>query len=302
MGQDAIQHHFHVAPGVWRYYPRALFARRVALLPAGVTVPRLEADVDAVEIRRGHLQRYREVCGFAANGRLPVTYPHVLAMSLHLALMTHPRFVVRLLGLIHIANFIEQFRPLREDARLRMHCWVEGCRDGDRGQEFELMTEFHDRDGLAWRERCTLLARRAGGSAQATRAARAMLRHEKPQPDDTVRVAPFHADRRAGRRYGRVSGDLNPIHLADAGARLFGFDRAVAHGMWSMARSLAALDAGTWDVPAAVDVQFKLPLFLPSGVQLHHWRQGDRTLFVLKDAAGARPHLAGSVSRPATAG
>jgi acyl dehydratase len=128
-----------------------------------------------------------------------------------------------------------------------------------------------------------------------------MLRHEAPQPHDSVRVAPFHADRRVGRRYGRVSGDLNPIHLADTGARLFGFDRAVAHGMWSMARSLAALDADTWDVPAAVDVQFKLPLFLPSGVQLHHWRQGDRTVFVLKDAAGARPHLAGSVSRPAPA-
>ncbi|MBP6515073.1 MAG: hypothetical protein KA224_07810, partial [Steroidobacteraceae bacterium] len=80
-----------------------------------------------------------------------------------------------------------------------------------------------------------------------------------------------------------------------------GFDRAVAHGMWSMARSLAALDASVWDSPACVDVQFKLPLFLPSRVELHHWRRDDRTLFVLKDNSGGRPHLAGSVSPPGRA-
>ncbi len=299
--KSAVHYQFASAPSVWRYYPQALFARRAPLLPDGVTVPRLEAEVASLAVDARHVGRYREVCGFAQDGRLPVTYPHVLAMSMHLALMTHELFVVRLMGLIHIANQIEQFRPLPQDGRYRLACHVEGHRDGDRGQEFDIITELHDSAGLAWRENCTLLARRAGKSAQATRAARAMLKYDKPGPDDTVQVAPFEAGRAAGRRYGRVSGDLNPIHLADAGARAFGFDRAVAHGMWSMARSLAALDASVWDSPACVDVQFKLPLFLPSRVELHHWRRDDRTLFVLKDNSGGRPHLAGSVSPPGQA-
>lgn len=294
----AVHFQFASAPSVWRYYPQALFARRAPLLPDGVTVPRLEAEVASLTVVPSHVARYRAVCGFAADGQLPVTYPHVLAMSMHLALMTHERFIVRLMGLIHIANEIVQFRPLPENGRYRLACHVEGHRDGDRGQEFDIITELHDADGLAWRENCTLLARRAGKSAQATRAARAMLKYDKPGADDTVRIAPFEAGRAAGRRYGRVSGDLNPIHLADAGARAFGFDRAVAHGMWSMARSLAVLDASVWQRPARVDVQFKLPLFLPTRVELHHWCREDRTLFVLKDEAGGRPHLAGSVSPP----
>ena len=45
-----------------------------------------------------------------------------------------------------------------------------------------------------------------------------------------------------GRRYGAVSGDRNPIHLYPLTARLFGFRRAIAHGMWTKARCLAALE------------------------------------------------------------
>ena len=66
-----------------------------------------------------------------------------------------------------------------------------------------------------------------------------------------------------GRRYGWLSGDLNPIHLGDRGARLFGFERAVAHGMWSMARSFAALGPVALAPPVQARVEFKFPLFMP---------------------------------------
>ena len=46
-----------------------------------------------------------------------------------------------------------------------------------------------------------------------------------------------------GRRYAGVSGDPNPIHMYAVTARLFGFKSAIAHGMWSYARVLAALGA-----------------------------------------------------------
>jgi len=44
-----------------------------------------------------------------------------------------------------------------------------------------------------------------------------------------------------GRRYSRVGGDINPIHLFDVTAKLFGFDRAIIHGMWTLARCVAEL-------------------------------------------------------------
>lgn len=298
MGRPAaVSYRFQRLPSTFRFYPRAVLGRRAALVPEGGTVPRLEGLVEAVRARPGHLARYRKVCGFEDDGALPITYPHVLAMPLHVALLTHPKFVVRLMGLIHIGNEIDQSRPLPASGTYRIRTWIEGYRDGDRGHEFDLYTECDDAAGIAWHEKSTLLARRAAGGGQAARSARQTLRYEKPADTDTPGVEAVTASRSVGRRYGWLSGDLNPIHLGDLGARLFGFERAVAHGMWSMARSLAALGPGPLVPPVRVHVEFKLPLFLPSAARLEHWPRDGRHVFVLKDAEGQRPHLAGS-TRP----
>ncbi len=297
MGRAAVDYRFERLPSVFRYYPRAVFARRAALVPEGKTVPRLQGSAEIVRARSSHLNRYRRVCGFSGEGTLPITYPHVLAMGLHVALLTHPQFVVRLMGLIHVANEISQVRPLPEDGSYRARAWVEGFRNSDRGHEFELFTEFDDRQGTAWHEKSTLLARRAASGGQAARSGRQTLRYEKPTDADTPVTVEIAASRSIGRRYGWLAGDLNPIHLGDRGARLFGFPSAVAHGMWSMARSLAALGPGPLTPPVRIHVEFKLPLFLPSTARLEHWPHDGRHVFVLKDGEGQRPHLAGS-TRP----
>jgi acyl dehydratase len=297
MNRAAVDYRFQRLPSAFRYYPRAVFAKRAVLVPEGRTVPRLQGSAESVHARHNHLARYRKVCGFGDDGNLPITYPHVLAGPLHTALLTHPRFVVRLMGLIHVANEIHQIRPLPEGGTYRARVWVEGYRDGDRGHEFDLFTEFEDREGTAWHEKATLLARRSADGGQAARSARQILRYEKPPEGDSSPTVAINATRSIGRRYGWLSRDLNPIHLGDWGARLFGFDTAVAHGMWSMARSLAALGAETLIPPVRIHVDFKLPLFLPSIARLEHWPRDGRRVFVLKDSEGQRPHLAGS-ARP----
>lgn len=297
MGRAAVDYRFKRLPSVFRYYPRAVFGRRSALVPEGRAVPRLQGSAEIVRARPGHLARYRSVCGFPDTGSLPITYPHVLAMGLHVALLTHPRFVVRLMGLIHVANEINQLRPLPAEETYRARAWIEGHRDTDRGHEFELYTEFEDRQGTAWHEKSTLLARRAATGGQAARSGRQVLRYEKATAIDSPMAVEIEASRSVGRRYGWLSGDLNPIHLGDRGARLFGFPASVAHGMWSMARSLAALGTGPLTPPVRIHVEFKLPLFLPSKARLEHWPRDGRHVFVLKDGEGQRPHLAGS-TRP----
>jgi len=293
----AVRLTFARPPSVLRFYPSAVFARRVPQVPEGQTVPRLEGVIESVVVSRRHLDRYREICGFARDDTLPIAYPHVLAMPLHLGLMTHPAFPVRLMGLVHVANEIEWRRPLSPGAVYGIACWVEGHRDTDRGQEFDLFTELRDSDEAVWSERCTLLARRPRGAAGAARAARASLRVPRAPDGAEISEERFEAPRSIGRRYGMVSGDLNPIHGSDFSARRFGFERAVAHGMWSMARSLACLGPGLTREPCRVEVEFKLPLFLPSDVRLEHWREEGGRTFVLRQGDGNRPHLAGSATR-----
>ncbi|MEU6349804.1 MaoC/PaaZ C-terminal domain-containing protein [Streptomyces sp. NPDC047072] len=89
-----------------------------------------------------------------------------------------------------------------------------------------------------------------------------------------------------GRRYAAASGDRNPIHLYPLTARLFGFPRAIAHGMWTVARCLAA--HGTPEA-ALVRAEFKAPVLLPGTVTY----AADAERFEL--CGGDRVHVTGGV-------
>ena len=99
-----------------------------------------------------------------------------------------------------------------------------------------------------------------------------------------------------GRRYATVSGDFNPIHLTAASAKLFGFRQAIAHGLWTKARALAAMLPRQPIGQAEVTVEFKTPLYLPGRASLWATRQVKGTfphnaIFEVRNAKGDKPHL-----------
>lgn len=292
---DSVSMHFASAPSVWRQYPKALLARRPALVPDGRVVPLIEARLEGLQVDGGHLAEYRRVCGFAADERLPLTYPHVLAMPLHMAMLTSHAFPVKLLGLVHVRNAIRSRARISQDDILDLHCHLSGHRETDRGQEFDLVTECAVGDAAVWSETSTFLARRRKPrEAEPARAAAAPVADEQP---GAVKTASWHADANIGRRYAAVSGDINPIHIADLTAKLFGFDQAIAHGMWSLARTVAELDAGGGSDAVAIEAGFKLPILLPAWVNLHSWEIRSGRAFALRDAQGEKPHVTGTFSR-----
>jgi acyl dehydratase len=98
-----------------------------------------------------------------------------------------------------------------------------------------------------------------------------------------------------GTDYAEVSGDHNPIHTSRLGARLLGFPTPIAHGMWSKARCLAALE-GRLPQAYAVDVAFKLPVPLPSTLAFTATQAGSEDWrFGLHGAKSGKPHLSGDV-------
>lgn len=98
-----------------------------------------------------------------------------------------------------------------------------------------------------------------------------------------------------GRRYGSVSGDLNPIHIHSLTARLFGFPSAIAHGMWTKARSLAALEPQLPDA-FAVEVAFRKPILLPASVEFAEAASEAGVQFGVRDARKRSRHLDGTVT------
>src|SRR5439155_3226920 len=118
-----------------------------------------------------------------------------------------------------------------------------------------------------WSSRSTYL-RRGGGSGEKSDA---KPKSSAPPADGAVSLVKVPDD--IGRRYGAVSGDRNPIHMHALTARAFGFPKAIAHGMWLKARTLAALEGRLPDGYVA-DVAFKTPVFLPSTIAISATQSG----------------------------
>jgi acyl dehydratase len=261
---------------------KALYARIAlgALRRRPDALPERELTRAGVEVDRDHLAAYDRVCGFRLRDDLPATYPHVLAFPLATELMAGGDFPFSPLGLVHIGNRIEQARPLRADERLDLRVRAEGLAPHERGTQFEVIAEAAADGEVMWRDRSTYLHREGGGGRSGGDRA-------EPPPASAV----WHVPGDVGRRYARVSGDANPIHLHRLPAKALGQPGAIAHGMWTKARCLAALE-GELPGALAVEVRFKRPLRIP-GRAAFSYRHGE---FAVHDPRTGAPHLTGRVA------
>jgi acyl dehydratase len=286
--------HFTSAPAIAPAYLKILLARKPAF--ATGKVPRIEAVLERFAVDRRHLARYRKVCGDRDSAQLPITYPHVMATPVHLAMIACEAFPVSLLGVVHTRNRIVQHRPLHVDDAGQIRAWLEGHRETVRGQELDLQTEVCIGGEAVWSETSTFLARQRDRS-RSPRKREADLPHLQVPPRQDVTTSTFVVAPGVGRQYARVSGDFNPIHIADVAARFFGFKRAIAHGMWSLARCAAEIGGPAFSRPCTLDVAFKRPIAFCARIVLESWMADQRVGFSLRDSQADRGHLLGSVVR-----
>jgi hypothetical protein len=285
---------FEALPSAWSLYPRVLMSRKPARLIEGSDVPRIEAVARQCRTDPRHLARFRRITGDQDAPSLPLAYPHVLASRLHLAVLAAAAFPVRLMGLIHVRNLIVQRRPLEVGESFEIRCGVDGHRDTERGQEIDLESVVIHDGLMVWHETSTFLVR--GPSRRAVALALARDRGAPPspvRPFGSDKTASFRAEVGLGRRYARVSGDWNLIHLSDATAKLFGFRRAIAHGMWSLARCAAEIGANASAGQAELDVRFRAAILLPTSLTLHTSESAGGCEFALQAAQSERPLLSG---------
>jgi hypothetical protein len=284
---------FARAPSIWSMYPKVMVSRKPSLVPEGGEVPRIESRLSKVVIDRKHLAQYSDVCGAAAGATLPIAYPHVLATPLHLAMLGAEAFPVKLFGLVHVQNRIAMRQPLSAEEPAEIRAWVEGHRETERGQEFDLHTDYVVAGEALWEETCTFLARRKPppGAAKSS-----ISRSGDGAPDGAaLKTSSFRAPAGLGRRYGFISGDVNPIHMSDLTARAFGFPRAIAHGMWSLGRLASDFEPEQFNGGCELSVTFKLPIFMPAWLMLQRWPIENGTGFALRDGQGEKPHVVGTL-------
>jgi acyl dehydratase len=283
------------SPSILPLYARAAapMIPGASLLPfvpgGGGEIPELDLTLESVVADPGDVAAYAKVCGFALRDSLPVTYPHMLAFPLHMAVMADGGFPFGAVGLVHVENRIEQQRRIGIDEELTIRVRPTKLAPHSKGQTFSLLTEVSAGGEKVWESASTML-RRGKGEEKA--------KSDKgfaPLPADTPAGAEWKLGGDLGRRYAAVSGDRNPIHMHSLTAKPLGFPGAIAHGMWTKARCLGALDSRLPDA-FAVDVRFRKPIVLPARVEFASATEGDEIAFAVRDAKRQTLHLDGRVT------
>jgi hypothetical protein len=256
--------------------------------PSGSALPDTTVVLRDVAVDREHLARYDAVGGYRLADRLPPTYPHILAFPLAVHLMSSVDFPLPLAGVVHIANRIEVLGPIDAGARLDLSVRAANLRAHERGRQVDIVALARVDGTEVWRGTSTYLHREKASGPRTPPNER--IRAHRPAATAVWRIG-----REVGPRYAAVSGDHNPIHTSRLAARVFGFPRTIAHGMWSKARCLSALEGRLPD-RYTVDVAFKLPVLLPSTVDFAAVPDGDGWVVSLYEHGSDRPHLIGTVS------
>jgi acyl dehydratase len=251
---------------------------------ADITRERTGAVINAAQVAA-----YAEVCGFEPKDDAPLTYPHMLAFPLHMEIMTSREFPYPAIGTVHLRNTIHQLRPVHPGESLDIAVSATNLRSHPKGKVFDMVAGASIDGETVWESTSTYL--RLGRSE----AAAAVLDSE---PFEVVagNGITWRLAGNLGRRYGAVSGDMNPIHLFPLTAKALGFKRQITHGMWTTARCVAAIANRLGD-EATVEVEFKKPIFLPGivafGSRVVDGAGGKGIDFSVTNPKSGAPHLVG---------
>ena len=236
-----------------------------------------------VPVDPAHVAAYSKVCEFPRKDTLPLPYLHMLAFPLHMTMLTDASFPFAALGMVHLENTITQHRPSTADERYDVSVTAANLRGHAKGKVFDMLTEIAIDGETVWEEVSTYLRRGQGDES-----APAGL----DIPAVTEGGVEWRLPAELGRKYGGVSGDRNPIHLYSVTAKAFGFPRQIAHGMWSKARCIAAVENRLPDA-VTVEVAFKTPVFLPGTVRFSSAHAESGLGFSLANPKSGAPHLTG---------
>jgi acyl dehydratase len=277
-------------------------------------------EVRTATVSRDLVTAYAAVCGFPVKDTAPATFPHILAFPLHLAVRASPAFPFPALGTIHLENSLTQHRPIAVGETVQVDVQASAVRAHPKGQAVDFLARVRVGEETVWESTSTYLKRGGGAAGVSTGSTNGGVStgstsevgstNAGVSTGSTSEAGSTKGDRvvvpgrvtwslpgDTGRRYAAVSGDHNPIHLYALTARALGFPRQIAHGMWSLARCVAALENRLPDA-VTVDAAFKRPILLPGSVAFGQDTRAGGLDFALTSPRSGAPHVLGRTRSP----
>lgn len=136
---------------------RAAAARRTTVRAGDL--PDTHVVVRDVRPHADHLTAYQHLLGEPGADALPAGFVHVVAFPVATAVMVRPDFPLGLLGLVHVANRVEQRRAVRLGERLDIDAHARDLRAHRAGVTVEVVADVSVGGEHVWRGISTYLAK-----------------------------------------------------------------------------------------------------------------------------------------------
>ncbi len=258
---------------------------------SGSELPRIKAQWNQATINPKNFENYLACCGLPAEGALPLLYPHVIASRLHMNMLAHSVFPIKMLGSVHLRNHIIQHRKIKLDETFDIQAEITTERVGAKGLEFDFTTLLTSSDQRLWESISTYYVRGKFGNEDEASALAQMDELEQGS-----QIADWFVTNNLGKRYALITGDFNPIHMSKIMAKIFGFDRDLAHAFCVLATSIHHLPKVSGDEPVRLDVTFKGPVYLGNTVKLRNESKDNKQRFDLFCGENDRPSICGNLT------
>lgn len=205
-----------------------------------------------------NLEAYRQYFDF--KSRLPLTYIYIIAQRALLHLMLHKDFTIAVPGIVHISNEIllnPEFN-MNEEFEIKSSMRV----PVKEGSLFPTaVIQFYQNGIEVARNVSNYIAKRKS----------TQKRGKREVSESTFGVPSFTKDwfvkKSVGKSYAHLSNDKNPIHTSKLFAKIAGFKHPIAHGWYSVSRSVSTAEKQSKREFKTLHVAFNKPIYLPSNVQ-----------------------------------
>lgn len=233
------------------------------------------------------LEAFKKMFGYTSQ-YVPSTYWHTRFFGIRILLASDPKFPFPLPGMVHLTDTICQYHNILPTDVLWMECYLGDFLAHEKGTAFETITKLYREDVLVWEENTVNLY--IGKSQMGEQEYNSYEFPEIQASKETALFIPTNM----GRKYARISGDFNPIHISVLGAKLFGFKKSLMHGWFSLNKILTENSNLMLD-RHELFVAFKKPLFLPGNVILKQ-QEGEKGIqFEVVNAKEGYPNLKGEI-------
>ena len=211
-------------------------------------------------------------------------FPQVLGFGQQLELLLHRSSPFPLMGLVHLGNQLVVNRLLENhDMSLAYH--YGNVYFHQKGIVFTVEMVASQAGEVCITAKSDYLFRVDPALLTETHAKSDKASQPRPKPKQITEeslkntFSSMQLPEGTGRRYAKISGDYNPIHLSKLSAGLFGFKQPIAHGMHTLALAISAIQTKH---PQALDSctisnDFLGPASLPCELQLRMTAKDEQT-------------------------